>query len=125
MKRVAIGDPRSVTSGMYGQEVFDELGITAQIQSKLVLCSDVRQVLSYVESGNVDAGIVFLTDAKSSTKVRVVAMAPDDVNVKVVYPVAIIKASKIPDVARDYEEFLSGSQAKAVFEKYGFSVVTE
>jgi molybdate transport system substrate-binding protein len=92
------------------------------LKSKLVLAGDVRQVLTYVESGNVDAGIVFLTDAMISSKVKIVANAPDDINAKVVYPVAVIKASKNVDAARAYEKYLFGSQAKAVFEKYGFNM---
>ena len=63
VKKIALGDPKSVPAGTYGQQAFDELGISAQIQSKLVLASDVRQVLSYVESGSVDAGVVYSTDA--------------------------------------------------------------
>jgi molybdate transport system substrate-binding protein len=125
VEKVAIGDPESVPAGKYGQQAFDELGITSQIESKLILGSDVRQVLSYVESGNVDAGIVYSTDAKTSTKVNVVASAPDDINAKIVYPVAVIKASTNQDAAQDYENFLFSSQAKAIFEKNGFSMVSK
>jgi molybdate transport system substrate-binding protein len=125
VKHIAIGDPEFVPAGKYGQQAFDELGITAQIQPKLVLASDVRQVLTYVETGNVDAGIVYSTDAKTSSKVKVVASAPDSINAKVVYPVAVIKASKNPDTAKDYEDFLFSKQAKALFEKYGFTVVSK
>jgi molybdate transport system substrate-binding protein len=125
VKKVAIGDPKSVPAGTYAHQAFDGLGITAQVQPKEVLGSDVRQVLTYVESGNVDAGIVYSTDALTSTKVKVVGSAPDDVNAKVVYPAAVVKASKIPDAAKDYLNFLFGSQAKGVFEKYGFTVVSK
>ena len=123
VEKVAMGDPEFVPAGTYGQQALDELGITAQIQSKLILGSDVRQVLTYVESGNVDAGIVFYTDAKTSTKAKIVASAPDDINAKIVYPVAVIKASKNPDAAKDYENFLFSQQAKEIFEKYGFIVI--
>lgn len=123
VKGIGIGDPKSVPAGMYGQQALDELGITDQLRSKLVLGSDARQVLSYVESGNIDVGIVYLTDARTSNKVRVVASAPDDINTRVVYPVAIVKASSSPLAARDYEDFLFGNQAKAVFERLGFSVI--
>lgn len=120
--KIAIGDPKSVPAGMYAQHIFDKYGISDSLKSKLVLAGDVRQVLTYVESGNVDAGIVFLTDAMISSKVKIVANAPDDINAKVVYPVAVIKASKNVDAARAYEKYLFGSQAKAVFEKYGFNM---
>lgn len=125
VKKVAIGDPKFVPAGAYGQQVFDELGITAQIQSKLILGSDVRQVLSYVESGNVDAGIVYSTDARISTKVKITANAPDDINAKVVYPVAVIKVSKNTGAAKAYIDFLFSKQAKAIFEKYGFSLANK
>lgn len=125
VKKVAMGDPKSVPAGTYGLQAFDELGITAAVQPKEVLGADVRQVLTYVEGGNIDAGIVFSTDALTSSKVKVVASAPADINAKVVYPVAVIKASKNADAAKAYVNFLSGAQAKAVFEKYGFSLATK
>ena len=123
VKQLAIGDPKSVPAGTYAQQIFDQLGITAKIQPKEVLAADARQVLTYVESNNVDAGIVYATDAMSSTKVKVAASAPADINAKIVYPAAVIKGSKNPDVAMTYLTFLSGPQAKAVFEKYGFTVI--
>ncbi len=122
VKKVAIGDPKSVPCGMYADQVFKEDNITDKVKSKEVIGSDVRAVLTYVESGNVDAGVVFSTDAKTSTKVKVVANAPDDINAKVVYPAAVVKASKNADAAKDYLSFLSSDQAKTIFEKYGFIV---
>jgi molybdate transport system substrate-binding protein len=122
VKKVAIGDPKSVPAGMYAQQIFDKLGIADSLKSKLVLAADVRQVLTYVESGNVDAGIVFITDAKISGKVKIVANAPDDINSKVVYPVAMIRGSKNILVALGYEGFLFSNQAREVFQKFGFSL---
>lgn len=122
VKKVAIGDPKSVPCGMYAAQVFQEDNITDKVKSKEVIGSDVRAVLTDVESGNVDAGVVFSTDAKTSTKVKVVANAPADINAKVIYPAAVIKASKNADAAKDYLNFLSGDQAKTIFEKYGFIV---
>lgn len=123
VKRVAIGDPKSVPCGTYAVQVFDKLGITDEVEPKQLIGSDVRQILTYVESGNVDAGIVYLTDTKTSTKVKVVADAPDDINAKIIYPTAVIKASKSVDAAKEYVNFLSSDQAKTIFEKYGFSVL--
>jgi molybdate transport system substrate-binding protein len=123
VKRIAIGEPKSVPAGTYAAQAFDQLGITAQVQPKEVLGADVRQVLTYVESGNVDAGIVYSSDALTSTKVKVVAAAPPEINARVVYPVAVVRASKVPEAARGYIDFLSGAQAKTLFEKYGFSLV--
>lgn len=124
--KVAIGDPKSGPAGAYALQVFDELGITAQVQPKEVLAGTVNQVLTYVVDGDVDAGIVFATDALSATKtVVVVAIAPADVNAKIVYPVAVTKGSKNPDAAKDYLKFLFSDQAKAIFVKYGFTMVNK
>lgn len=120
VSKVAIGDPKFVPVGMYAQKVFEEFGMWTQLQSKFVLGSDVRQVLAYVESDNVDAGVVYATDAAISNGVKIVATGPEDINAAILYPVAVVKASKNPDAAKAYENFLFSSGAKAVFEKYGF-----
>lgn len=123
VSRVAIGDPVSVSSGMYGKQALEQLGVYSQLKSKLILCSDVRAVLTYVENGDVDAGIVYRTDALISDRVELAAEGPAEVNATIVYPVAVIKASKDPDAARRYLDFLSGEEARAVFEEYGFASV--
>jgi molybdate transport system substrate-binding protein len=121
--QIAIGDPEFVPAGTYGIQALDAYGITEQLRLKLILCNDVRQVLSYVESGNVDAGIVYATDAVISGNVKIVAEAPDEVNRKIVFVVAVIKSSKNVEVAKAYITFLSSDEAGAIFEKYGFSVI--
>ena len=78
--KIAVGDPKSVPAGTYAQAAFDELGITAQIQSKLILGANVTQVLTYVAGGNVDVGFVYSTDALSSNQVKVVAQAPQRIS---------------------------------------------
>jgi molybdate transport system substrate-binding protein len=122
---VAIGDPQSVPAGKYARQVFELFGITDQIQPKEIICNTVRQVLTYVETGNVEVGIVFTTDALTSDKVKVVASAPAEINAKIVYPVAVIKASKNVAAAKAYIEFLFSDKAKVIFEKYGFTPVSQ
>jgi molybdate transport system substrate-binding protein len=124
VKLIAIGDPKSVPAGSYAQQAFTEFGILAAIQSKFVLGATVAQVLQYVDSGNVDAGVVFVTDALSDSNVTVVATGPADVNAGIVYPVAVLKASKNADAAQDYINFLSSAQARAIFVKYGFAIAS-
>lgn len=78
-----------------------------------------------METGNADAGIVYTTDAKTSSKARIVATAPADSHSPVIYPAAVIKASKKVDAANDFLKFLASDNGKAVFEKYGFKVNTK
>jgi molybdate transport system substrate-binding protein len=122
VKKVALGEPVTVPAGKYAQDVLTSLGIYDQVNAKAVLAKDVRQVLTYVETGDVDAGIVYKTDALSSAKVKVVVQAPADSHSPVIYPVAVIKASKNAAAAKAFEDFLSGPQASAIFRKYGFGV---
>ena len=122
MKQVALREPATVPAGQCAKEVLTNLGIYDAVNSKVVLAKDVRQVLTYVETGNVDAGIVYATDAQSSSKVKVVAKAPEKSHSPVIYPVAAIKSSKNPNSAHAFANFLFGPQARAIFQKYGFTM---
>ncbi|NEP60662.1 MAG: molybdate ABC transporter substrate-binding protein [Symploca sp. SIO2G7] len=121
VKKIAIGNPDSVPAGQYGKEVLITLNLYDSLSSKLIFAKDVRQVLTYVETGNVDAGIVYSTDAKISDKVQIVATAAATTHSPIIYPVAVLKDSKNPDEAKDFIQFLSSDTAKTVFQKYGFS----
>lgn len=121
-KQIAIGEPKSVPAGQYAEEVFTKLGILDKIKTKAVYAKDVKEVLAWVETGNVDAGIVYATDAKVSNKVKIAATAPSDSHKAVVYPAAVIKSSKNGDSSKDFMKFLTSDKAKTVFEKYGFKV---
>jgi molybdate transport system substrate-binding protein len=120
VKKIAIGEPRTVPAGQYGQQVLEKLKIWSEIKSKLVFANNVRQVLASVETGNADAGLVYITDAKISDKVKVVVTADEKYHSPIIYPLAIIKGSKNVDTAKEFSQFLSSNQAKAVFRKYGF-----
>ena len=102
VRLVAMGDPASVPAGQYGLETLNALHLYDKIKSKIVLGKDVRQVLTYVETGNVDAGLVYATDARISAKVRVVAVAPEPSHHPIVYPVAIVAGSRNQQAARDF-----------------------
>jgi molybdate transport system substrate-binding protein len=120
IERIAIGDPRSVPAGQYAEEALKKLDVWQAVQSKFVLGSNVRQVLQFVESGNAQAGIVYATDAKTSTKVKVVQVIDAKLHKPIVYPVAVLQRSENPAIAKSYVKFLTGNTAKSIFEKYGF-----
>ncbi|WP_366026492.1 molybdate ABC transporter substrate-binding protein [Microcoleus sp. PH2017_08_TRC_O_A] len=122
IKKIAIGEPNSVPVGQYAQEMLTKLGLWQQIKPKLVLGNNVRQVLTFVESGNVHAGIVYATDAKTSDKVTVQLTAAANLHSPIVYPLAVIRNSRHPAAAKTFVEFLAGDRAKIVFQKYGFGL---
>ncbi len=123
IKKIAIGEPKSVPVGKYAQELLTKLGLWQQLQPKLVLGNNVRQVLTFVESGNADAGIVYTTDAKASDKVIVRLTAAENLHSPIVYPLAVIRNSRNPAAAKAFVDFLGGDRAKIVFQKYGFGIV--
>ena len=121
IKKIALGEPKTVPVGQYSEEIFTSLSILDKIKAKAVYGKDVKEVLTWVETGNVDAGVVYGTDAKASKKVKVVAVAGKNLyKTPVVYPVAVIKASKNVDDTKTFLKFLSSDKAKEVFVKYGF-----
>ncbi len=123
VQKIGIGAPESVPAGQYALEAFKKLGIWDKIQDKVVYGTNVRAVLTYVETGNVDAGIVYRTDAAISDKVKVVVAAPAGSTEPVIYPAAVLAGTKQPAEAADFLAYTSGPEGKAVFEKYGFVVI--
>lgn len=122
VRRVALGDPDSVPAGQYAKQTLQALRLYDDLRSKIVLGKDVRQVLTYVETGDADAGLVYATDAQISQKIRVVAIAPDSSHDPIVYPVAQVKGSQDESAASDFVAFLRSPAAKAIFEQHGFKM---
>ena len=120
--RVAVGEPGSVPAGQYAREALERAGVWGGIRDKLVLGTNVRQVLDYVERGEVSAGIVYATDAKQAgAEVRVAcAIDPRD-HGPIVYPAAIVKASAKRAAARRFLDYLSSEAGQSRLKKYGFS----
>jgi molybdate transport system substrate-binding protein len=121
VKTIALGETSTVPAGMYARQTLEHLGLFAAVEKKIVYAKDVRAVLTYVETGNADAGLVYQTDANTSTKVRVVAVAPADSHDPILYPAAVLRDAKDKAAARAFVEFLQGPDARAVFQKYGFT----
>ncbi len=118
---IGIGEPESVPAGKYALQVLKSLGLYEDVKEKFNYGSDVRTVLTWVEEGEVDCGIVYATDAYTSKKVRIADEAPEGSAERVVYPVCLIRGGKNEDAAMAFTDFLKGREAMAVFEKYGFS----
>lgn len=124
VEKIAMGDPDFVPAGHYGLKTFELLDISyEELAPKIVLGSNVMQVLSYVENSSVDAGILFATDAARSEKVSVVATAPKAINDTIVYPAALIATTKNREQAQHFLVFLSGEDAGAIFIKHGFVLI--
>lgn len=121
VKMVGIGEVESVPVGQYAKTIFTNLGFWDTIEKKANFGTDVRTVLNWVETGEVDCGVVYATDAYTTDKVKIVAEAPAGSCDPVIYPAGVVAASKNAAAAEEFVTFLKSEEAMKVFEKYGFS----
>lgn len=118
--RIALAEPQTVPAGIYAKEYLQKAGLWNKVVGKVVPTESVRSCLLAVELGNVDAGIVYKTDALISSKVRVAYEIPAAEGPKISYPMAVVKQSKHPEAARRFAAYLKTPEALAVFVKHGF-----
>jgi len=120
-RKLALAESQTVPAGIYAREYLQKLGLWDAVKEKVVPTENVRAALAAVESGNVDAGIVYKTDSLISKKVKIAVEVPAADGPKISYPVAVLRSSKQPDRARKFAEYLAGPMARSVFEKFGFT----
>lgn len=117
---ISIGQPESVPAGKYAKETLTNLKLWGKVEKRIMFAKDVRQVLAYVESGNVDAGMVYQSDTVVLKSGVVVTVAPKGSHSAILYPMAVIKASKQSASARKFMEFLKTPEAARIFAGYKF-----
>lgn len=121
VKRISIGNPKTVPAGMYAQQMLVGARLWQKLQPRLIFAENVRQVLDYVERGEVSAGIVYSTDVGiAHGKVQVVAQAPDGTYGPILYPMAVMKGSPHPGEARDFVRFVLAADGQRALKKFGF-----
>ncbi len=118
--QIAVGEPESVPAGSYTKQALQKIQLWELIKEHLVFSSDVRQVLTYVESGNVSYGIVYGSDAKISDQVKVLTEIDPELHKPIVYPGAVLSDSTHKQEATDFLNFLGTKEAKEIMKKYGF-----
>jgi molybdate transport system substrate-binding protein len=124
VKKIVIGNPKSVPAGRYAEEVLKYLNLWEAVRDKLVLAEHVRQALDYVARNEVDAAIVYSTDAMIRPKeVRIVTKAPDKSHQPIVYPIGIVKGSKNQSLAKEFITLVLSTEGKNLLKKYGFETV--
>jgi molybdate transport system substrate-binding protein len=126
VRRVAVGEPKSVPAGQYAAQALKSLGLLDSLKGRLVYGANVRQVLDYVERGEVDAGIVYATDAtESGDRVRVVARAEAKTHDPIEYPAVIVSHSRRRKPAEDFLDYLKSDKAREILAKKGFTPPTQ
>lgn len=125
IRAIALAEPQSVPAGIYAKEYLRKLGIWSRVIDRVVPTENVRAALAAVESGNVDAGIVYKTDAAIAKKIRIAHEVPRAEGPAISYPFAVLAEAEQPAAARKFLAYLESSAALAVFRKYGFLILGE
>ncbi|MFK3938096.1 molybdate ABC transporter substrate-binding protein [Alkalihalobacillus sp. NPDC078783] len=121
LQKISIGQPESVPAGRYSKQALESLGLWDELEDRLIYGSDVRQVLTYVETGNADAGLVYETDAMTSSSIEFINTIPEETHDPIHYPIGLVKEAASQETAVDFYEYLQTEEALNVFESYGFS----
>ncbi|HEV8580791.1 MAG TPA: molybdate ABC transporter substrate-binding protein [Thermoanaerobaculia bacterium] len=122
VRALALAEPQSVPAGIYAKEYLRSQRLWDKLVDKVIPTESVRAALAAVESGNLEAGIVYKTDAKISKKVRIAYEVPAAEGPKISYPFAVIAGSKRPEAARKFLAYLESPAVLDVFRKYGFLI---
>lgn len=118
--RLAMADPDSVPAGRYGRTALEKLGAWQGVAARVVRGDNVRTALNFVARGEAPLGIVYETDARAERRVRIVGVFPPASHPRIVYPAAVVAASRHP-AAQPFLAYLASSGARTVFGKYGFT----
>lgn len=122
VQKIAVGNPKTVPAGQYTEQLFENGNLKNTVQPKLILAEDVRQVLDYVVRGEVDAGVVYMTDARvAGEKVSIAATAPEAGHSPILYPIAVIRDSRQKQAAQEFVDFVGGAEGQTILQKYGFA----
>lgn len=122
VKLIALGNS-DVPVGQYSEEIFTNLGFWDAMQSKISFGTNVKEVISQVQQGAVDCGVVYATDAATADGVKVVCSAPyETLKTPVIYPAAALSQAENKAVAEVFLDFLLTDEAKSEFEKVGFKI---
>jgi len=123
VRHLALADPQSVPAGIYAKAYLERQKLWESVGPKIVPAENVRAALALVESGEVEAGMVYRTDAAISKRVKVVIEVPVDQAPAIRYPIALLSGAAHEKAARGFLNFLNSVEAAAVFRRHGFGVI--
>lgn len=123
VRHLAMANPESVPAGIYGRQALEKLNVWSGVQDKVVAGSDVRQALSYVETGAAEAGIVYATDAIISDRVKTAFPFALDLSEPVVYPLVLLKSAADKPAAEAFYKHLQSGEGLEIFRQQGFGIV--
>lgn len=122
--RLAMALVDAVPAGIYGKAALESLGLWSGVANRVAQSDNVRTTLRLVATGEAPLGIVYASDAVAEDRVSVLGTFPSDSHPPIVYPVAALATGDSPAKA-DLLAYLHGRDARAAFERQGFTVRSE
>ncbi|MGP4059684.1 molybdate ABC transporter substrate-binding protein [Halobacillus sp. H74] len=122
-KQVAIGNPKSVPAGTYTKQALEKIQVWEQLKKQVIFASNVRQVLTYVETDEVDYGIIYASDAEISDNVKILDEVDNQLHDSIIYPGIITSKSRSKEKSKAFLSFLNEKQIQGIFNSYGFMSV--
>jgi molybdate transport system substrate-binding protein len=123
IERIALADPDVAPAGTYSREALRAAGLWESLQPKIVLGQDVRATMAFVEAGNADIALVYITDAAVARGVETLDIVPHDSYGPIVYPVVTVKSDESTEAADAFVQFLLSPDAQEIFRSNGFEPV--
>ncbi len=114
---IYITEAATVPAGKYALQILASAGVKVTPKS---LETDVKSVVSKIELGEADAGIVYVTDVKAAASKVTGVPVPDSVNVIATYPIVAVKGSKNPNVANAFIAYVLSADGQATLQSFGF-----
>ncbi|MDW7731107.1 MAG: molybdate ABC transporter substrate-binding protein [Methanolobus sp.] len=121
VKTICVGNPKTAPVGKYTVEALEADGLWDELEPKTLLADDVKQVLIYVERGEVDAGFVYSTDAATADPDTIDIRATVPTVTPINYPIAVLSTSEHKDQAQVFVDFVTSDEGRTILESYGFT----
>src|SRR5699024_8127663 len=121
LSNIAVGKPESVPAGEYTKKAVEAIDKWEEIEPYIMYAKDVRQVLTYVETGNAEIGFVYESDALSSDKVEILTESNPKEKDHIIYPGRVTTETEQEEVAEEFLAFMTSNEAQEILETYGFT----
>ena len=122
VEKISIGNPETAPVGRYAKQALEEAGLWDELGGKIIFAENVKQVLTYVETGEVETGFVYRTDAESGQKDLYEITYTVPVNASISYPIAVLDGSENKEIAQEFVDFVTGPEGQEILEGYGFGI---
>ena len=119
--RVAMGDPKACAIGKVGNNILEKNGIKDAVEDNIIARgATVNALIVYVSTGDVDAAITWRESVLFAPDNTDFVEIPENENIIKTIPIGVLTFSENKEYARNFVDFVTSDEGKAIYEKYGF-----